>query len=140
MSRKDEEQSKCASKAGQNRPKMSLFLMLMSGILLIALLSIPPLFIHADGQWWLPAASDRGKMFALVLAGMVLADNLLKNHDPASFVQEFSTIVIALMAWWAVFYTTFNDADGSLGSFIFTLLALIPVLVAVAGPRVPWLK
>lgn len=130
MNRNSGEQPQSESQAGQNLPRVSLAFMLLSGLLLIALLFIP-----SDGQWWLPAASDREKMFALVFAGMVLADNLLKNHDIESIDKEFSTLAIALMAWVTFFIVTLNDADGSLGSSVFTLLAVFPVLVAVLGPR-----
>ena len=135
MSWNGEEQPQVGSTAGQNSPRTSLFLMLLSGFLLVALLFIP-----SDGKWWLPAASDRDKMFALIFAGMVLANNLLKSHDLNRFDKEFPTIVIALMAWGTVFLTTVAEGDGNLGSSVFTLLATIPVLVAIAGPRLSQIK
>ena len=137
MSRNGEEQQQSGSQAGQNLPRVSLALMLLSGLLLAACLFILPLFIPTDGKWWFPVASDREKLLALVFAGMVLANSLLKNHDLDSFDKEFSTIVIALMAWLAVFITNVIDSTGNLGSSAFTLLAVIPVLVAVVGP---WLS
>ncbi len=132
MSCNSGEQQQFRAQAGQNRPNMSVVLMLLSGLLLVALLFIP-----SDGRWWLPTASDKGNLLALVFAGMALANSLLKNHDLDSFDKEFPTIAIALMAWAVVFVTTATDADGSLGSSVFTLLAVIPVLVAVVGP---WLS
>jgi len=135
MSRNGEEQQQSGSPAGQNLPRVSIGLMLLSGLLLVVLLFIP-----LDGGGWRPIPSDREKLLALVFAGMVLANSLLKNHDLGSFDKEFSTIIIALMAWAVVFIATATDSAGNPESSAFALLAVLPVLVAIFGPRMSRLK
>lgn len=135
MSCNGEEQQQSGAPAEQNLPRVSIVLMLLSGFVLVVLLFIP-----SDGGWWRPIPSDREKLLALVFAGMVLANSLLKNHDLDSFDKEFSTIVIALMAWAVVFIATATDSAGNLESSAFALLAALPVLVAIFGPRMSRLK
>lgn len=135
MSCNSGEQQQSGVPAGQNLPRVSIVLMLLSGFVLVVLLFIP-----SDGGWWRPIPSDREKLLALVFAGMVLANSLLKNHDLDSFDKEFSTIVIALMAWAVVFIATATDSAGNLESSAFALLAVLPVLVAIFGPRMSRLK
>ena len=135
MSCNSGEQQQSGVPAGQNLPRVSIVLMLLSGFVLVVLLFIP-----SDGGWWRPIPSDREKLLALVFAGMVLANSLLKNHDLDSFDKEFSTIVIALMAWAVVFIATATDSAGNLESSAFALLAVLPVLVAILGPRMSRLK
>lgn len=122
----------------QDLPRKTILAMLLSGIALAGWLLIP----SGEG-WWSPGkeiASEREKLLALVFAGMILGNSFLKNGAPYIIEKEFPTMAIALMAWMAAYCTTIPAATESLGVSGFTLLAPLPLIIAIVRARMPTTK
>lgn len=116
-------------KVGQDLPRKTIVMMLLSGVLLAGWLIVP----LGEG-WWSPGREivfHKEKLLALVFASMFLANSFLKNNDPARFDREFSTIAIGIMALVAAFVVVYTTSPKNPCVAGVTVLAMLPLIIAI---------
>ncbi len=132
-------------KVGQDLPRKAIVLMLAVGAALVVWLIVASSELRvwpwssSELRVW-PGIEDmatKAKLIALIVASMTLANHLLKSDDLDSFDREFSTIVIASFAFWGAFFLL---PPRSRGEGMFTLFAMLPLVIALAGPLWSQLK
>lgn len=116
----------------QNFPVKTIWLMLVSGVVIAAWIAFPQV------EWWGRPSPEiiavRDKLLTLIVASMTLASLLLTANDAANIRRGFPLIVTGLVAWGAAFTTV---PDPNLGVAFFMLWATTPLFIAFAGPRMP---
>lgn len=145
MNGKDEKQQKRlkAEPAGdqgeQNVPQKTIWAMLLSGILLVALLGFVP------EEWWLepdsPIKQAKVPLLALVSASMAFATVLLTTNYLDNKHKVLAYFITGLVAWGAAFRAVPEDSrttpeSGAIVA-LYMLLAATPLFIALIGPRMP---
>ena len=145
MNDKDEKRAKRlnAETAGEPKfPVVTTWVMLVSGILLVALLGFVP------EDWWLrqdsPIKEAKGPLLALVSASMAFATVLLTTNYLENPHRVWAYLITGLVAWGAVFSPVLKSSqtasDSGLSGLIvalFTLLVMTPLFIAFIGPWNP---
>ena len=144
MSGKDKKRQKrlkaeAAGEQGrQNVPKKTIWVMLLVGILLAALLGFVP------EEWWLrsdsPIKQAKVPLLTLVSASMAFATVLLTTNYFDNKHKVWAYAITGLVAWGAVFrsvhessQTTPDSSPSGLIVALFMLLATTPLFIALIG-------
>lgn len=142
MSGKDKKRQKSlkAESAGeQNVPKKTIWVMLLSGVLLAVLLGFVP------EEWWLepdsPIKQATVPLLTLVSASMALSTLLLTTNYLDNIHKVWAYVITGLVAWGAVFSAVpessqITPKSGAVVA-LFMLLATTPLFIALIGPRRP---
>lgn len=132
MSGKDKKRQKSlrSEPAGeQNVPKKAIWIMLSSGILMVALLGFVP------DEWWLSQDSSikqaKVPLLTLVSASMALATVLLTTNYSDNKHKVWAYAITGVVAWAAVMASVSPITPEVVGM---TLLAISPLAIAVLRP------
>ena len=143
MNGKDKERQKplnsesAGEQGEQNVPKKTIWVMLLSGILLVALLGFVP------EEWWLekdsPIKQATVPLLTLVSASMALATVLLTTDYLGNKHRVGAYVITGLVAWVAAFNPVPESIptapyDGLIFA-LFMLLAMTPLFIAFIGPQ-----
>lgn len=142
MSGKDEKREKprkSETAGDQNVPKITIWAMLVSGILLVVLLRIVREECWLESDSPIKGATD--PLLALVIASMAFATVLLTTNYFDNWHKVLASVITGLVAWFAAFSPVIEsiptDSYDGLIFALFLLLAMTPLFIAFIGPWNP---